>query len=125
MKELDLNNDRPAYLCGRLLAELESAQRAANPGAKATIIDRFFGTACTAPATVFGTLLQGAQAHLSKLKRDRPGAYHAIQERIEDILAELQAFPNTLSLEEQALFSLGYYHQRAHNRKSARQAKNA
>lgn len=125
MKELELSNDTPAYLCGRLLAVLEAAQRGANPKIKATLVDRFYGTAATAPATVFGTLLQGAQAHLSKLLRDAPGVYHAIQVRLEDILSGLDGFPRTLSLEEQGLFALGYYHQRADQRARAIQASSA
>jgi len=68
---------------------------------------------------VFGTLIQNAQAHLGKLQRDRPGAYQGIQSTLEDILAGLQAFPATLNLNEQSLFALGYYHQRAHNRAQA------
>jgi CRISPR-associated protein Csd1 len=119
MTQLDLSNRAPAYLCGRLLAELEQAQRTASPGVKASIVDRYYGTACTAPATVFGTLLQNAQAHLAKLERDRRGAYIAIQATLEDILAALDAFPSTLSLNEQSLFALGYYHQRATNRAQA------
>jgi CRISPR-associated protein Csd1 len=119
MVRLDLSNEHPAYLCGRLLAELEQAQRAALPGAKAGIVDRYYGTACTAPASIFGTLIQNAQAHLAKLERDNPGAYYGIQSTLEDILSRLPAFPLTLSLSEQSLFALGYYHQRAYNRDQA------
>ena len=106
----------------RLLAVLESIQRLAIPGANTTLVDRFYGTASTAPATVFGHLMQGAQAHLSKLERDRRGAYVALQEELEGILAGLDGFPRTLSLDQQALFALGYYHQRAHQRGRARAA---
>ena len=116
MVELDVHNVQPAYLCGRLLAVLESAQRAAIPEAKATIVDRYYGTASTAPATVFGMLLQGAQSHLGKLERDKPGAYQAIQQRLEEVMSGLQGFPRVLNLQEQALFALGYYHQRAEHR---------
>ena len=122
MTQLDLSNATPAYLCGRLLATLERAQRLAVPGAKATLVDRYYGTASTAPASVFGSLMNGAQAHLSKLRRDKPGAHHRIQEELEQILAGLPAFPRTLSLDDQALFALGYYHQRAHGRAQARAA---
>jgi len=125
MSELDCTIRRPDYLCGRLFAELEAAQRMANPTAKATITDRYYGTACTAPATVFGTLVQGAQAHLSKLKRDRPGAYGGIQARLEEIMSGLEAFPATLTLEEQAYFALGYYHQRAADRAAAMEHTNS
>ena len=122
---VSLNEDHPspAYHCGRLLAELEAAQRGAVPGANATIMDRFYGTASTAPASVLPRLLKGAQPHLSKLERDRPGAYHALTRRIEEICARILAFPKTLTLEGQGLFSLGYYHQRAHDRAAASEAR--
>jgi CRISPR-associated protein Csd1 len=119
MTQLDLSNTTPAYLCGRLLAVLEQAQRQAIPGLNTTLVDRYYGTASSAPATVFGTLLGGVQAHLSKLERDRPGAYHALQRRLEEILSGLQGFPLTLKLQDQALFALGYYHQRAADRAGA------
>lgn len=120
-----LDNDRkdPAYLCGRLLAVLEAVQRTALPGAKATIVDRFYGTASSAPASVFGRLLRGAQPHLSRLERDRPGAWRALQLRLEEVQSGLGRFPRTLTLEEQGLFALGYYHQRAYDRSQARLAK--
>jgi len=117
MVQLDPDNTDPAYRCGRLLAVLEEAQRAAIPGLTATIVDRFYGTASTAPASVFGRLVRGAQPHLGKLARDRPAAYRALQRRLEDIQAGIAAFPRTLTLEGQGLFALGYYHQRAHDRR--------
>ena len=85
MVDLDPSNSSPAYQCGRLLAVLEDIQRAAIPGAKATIVDRFFGTASSAPASVFGRLMRGAQPHLSKLERDNPNAYRALQRRMEEV----------------------------------------
>lgn len=122
MTQLDSANTSPAYLCGRLLAVLEDIQRAAIPGAKATIVDRFFGTASSAPASVFGRLMRGAQPHLGKLERDNPNAYRALQRRMEEVSSSIQSFPRTLTLEEQGLFSLGYYHQRAHARAEAKAA---
>ena len=122
MVELDLNNPVPAYRCGRLLAELEAAQLAAVPGIKASLVSRFYGTASSAPASVFGHLLTGAQAHLAKLQRDNPGAYVRLQRNLEEIQAGLSRFPRVLTLEEQGLFALGYYHQRARDRAEARAA---
>ena len=122
MVQLDPDNTHPAYRCGRLLAVLEAIQREAMPGAKATIIDRFFGTASSAPASVFGRLMRGAQPHLAKLERDKPHVYRALQRRMEDVVQGIDRFPRTLTLEEQALFALGYYHQRAHDRAEARAA---
>jgi CRISPR-associated protein Csd1 len=125
MVHLDSKNQDPAYLCGRLLAVLEQAQRLAisRIGAGATIVSRFFGTASSAPLSVFPRLLRGVQPHLAKLERDRRGAYLALQRRMEEIIDGIDAFPSTLTLEEQGLFSLGYYHQRAHDRAQAKEAK--
>jgi CRISPR-associated protein Csd1 len=119
MEHLDVSRHDPAYLCGRLFALLEAVQRAAIPGTNTTITDRFFGTASSAPASVFGRLMRGAQAHLNKLRKEKRGTYEALQRRLEDVQRGLIAFPRTLSLEEQGLFSLGYYHQRASDRAAA------
>jgi CRISPR-associated protein Csd1 len=117
--QLNPDNRDPGYLCGRLLAVLEAVQRAALPGINTTITDRFFGTASSAPASVFARLIRGAQPHLSKLRRNRRGAYVALDTRLQDVLANLKEFPKILSLEGQGLFGLGYYHQRAADRAAA------
>lgn len=106
----------PAYHCGRLFAELEDIQRQALPGINATISDKFFGSASSAPASVFGILLSNVQSHLAKLRKEREGAYHGAQKRLEEILSEVGDFPTTLPLKEQARFSLGYYQHRAAKR---------
>lgn len=123
MTKLDIENQDPAYLCGRLLAVLENIQYLAVPGAKATLIDRYYGSASSAPASVFGTLMRGAQPHLAKLRKEREGAYHALQKRLEDICSGLPSYPNTLNMNDQAVFALGYYHQRAEDRAARAQAK--
>ena len=112
MTALDPNHPDPAYHCGRLLAALESAQRAAMPGVNATIVDRFYGAASSAPATVFGKLIRGAQPHLAKLAKP---TRVAIERRIGEACEHISDFPRTLNLEQQALFALGYYHQRSHD----------
>ena len=125
MTKLNEAHPSPAYHCGRLLAVLENAQRAAMPGLKTTIVDRFYGAASTAPVSVFGRLLGGAQAHLSKLERDRPGAWRRLEQQIEDVIAGLEGFPATLTLSEQGLFAMGFYHQRAHDRAARTEAATA
>nr|MBF6590887.1 type I-C CRISPR-associated protein Cas8c/Csd1 [Ktedonobacterales bacterium] len=127
MAELDLTNRDQAYLCGRLLAELEAVQRAALGDVNATIVDRYYGTASSAPASVFGRLLRGAQPHLAKLRRDREGTYVALDRRLQEILEGLPAFPHTLTLQKQGLFALGFYHQKAADSRAikARQAEKA
>jgi CRISPR-associated protein Csd1 len=113
MQKLELENKEPAYLCGRLLAVLESVQYHALGKVGATIVDRFYGTASSAPASVFGNLLKGSQAHLSKLRKEKPGLQHNLQVELQSVLQNLTGFPKTLGMQGQALFALGYYHQRA------------
>jgi CRISPR-associated protein Csd1 len=98
---------------------MESVQHAAIPNAGSTVTDRFFGTASSAPASVFGRLVRSTQAHLSKLRKERRGAYEALVRRLEEIQQNLQSYPKTLTLEQQGLFGLGYYHQRAADRAAA------
>jgi len=120
MERLEPTCKSPGYLCGRLMAELESAQRLAINDPRTTLVDRYYGAASSAPATVFGYLLRDFQvAYMAKLRRELPGAYFAIDSRVQEILKDLQDFPRTLNLKEQALFSLGYYHQKAQNRADA------
>ena len=104
--------ESPAYLCGRLLAILERAQQAAvNP--RATLVDRFYGAASSAPASVFGNLLRNAQNHLGDLRKNKPGVHHGLQSDLEEVLSKLGDFPRTLNMRDQAVFALGYYYQRA------------
>ena len=121
MVQIDLSNDKPAYLCGRLLAVLESIQRAALGDINATITDRFFGTASSAPASVFGRLVRGSQAHFTKLRKENRSAYEALHRRLEEVQAgfKMKTYPKTLTLEDQGLFGLGYYHQCAADRAAA------
>ena len=116
MVALEPEHPSPAYHCGRLLAVLEQAQRAALGRVNASIVDRYYGAASATPAVVFGSLLRGAQPHLSKLDGGRRGG---LQNRIMEVCDQIDGFPRTLSLEQQALFSLGYYHQCAHDRAQA------
>jgi CRISPR-associated protein Csd1 len=107
---LDPSCASPAYCLGRLFAILEKLQGDAIGSPGASITDRFYGAASATPAAVFGTLLRKAQHHLAKVD----GPYYAIQlQQVLDLLSPSNAFPKTLSLEEQGLFALGYYHQRA------------
>lgn len=121
MQQLDSNETHPAYLCGRVFAVIEAAQRAALGDVGATITDRYFGAASSAPAYVLGKLVSDARkAHFGKLRRQRPAVYHALDQRLTEVIGKLKAFPVTLTLEEQGRFVLGYYHQRAADRAAAR-----
>ena len=109
---LNEQSTNPAYLLGRLFAVLEKAQQeAASSKLNATIKDRYFTTACASPSTVFPVLLRLAQHHISKAEYG-----YTSDKRIEDIMAHLEVdehpFPSHLTLDEQGIFVLGYYHQR-------------
>jgi len=114
-RELMPEHLHPAYQCGRLLATLDAVQRAA-VHAKATMIDRFYGTASSAPASVFGVLMRGSQSHLAKLRKTKPGLHHYFDRQLCEITEHLDGFPRTLTMEEQGLFALGYYHQKHRRR---------
>lgn len=121
MECLDLENRNPAYLCGRLLGVLEIVQvEAFKPSTiNSTIVDRFYGTASSAPASVFGKLLRGVQPHLTKLRKEKHGTFEAMAKQLEEVQCGLTFYPKTLTLEEQGFFALGYYHQKAANRAGA------
>ena len=111
--QMSLNESytHPAYVLGRLFAVLEKAQREAiGTNINATIKDRYFTSACASPASVFPTLLRLAHHWTTKAE------YGGVSDRkIQDLLGMLEAkpFPSRFSLDEQGVFVLGYYHQRA------------
>ncbi len=101
---------QPAYVLGRLFAVLEKVQREAIGDVNASIKDRYFTSACATPASVFPTLLRLSHHHTAKAEYGR-----ASDRRIQELLDLLDAkpFPTRLTLDEQGVFILGYYHQRA------------
>lgn len=111
---LNPNQPDPAYHLGRLLAVLDSIQRSVMK-ANTTLVDRFYGSMSTMPHTVVGRLIHGAQAHLQKLRKENGPAYSAKQSELAEVMSHIADIPpKPLSTAQQALFALGYYHQRAH-----------
>jgi len=104
---LDKEERNIGYRLGRLFAILEKAQKDAVPGANTTIKDRYYGSASATPAIVFPQLLRLAQHHIQKSDYGIN-----IDKQIEDIVQDIQKFPSHLSLEDQGIFALGYYHQK-------------
>ena len=113
---LDVENRDSGYLLGRLFAAYEYAQTQALGGAvNATIRDQYYGTASATPRAVFPLLQRKATHHLSRLRKDKPGLAVNLDRRIGEIfeLADPESlFVPTLSAQRQALFAVGYYHQR-------------
>lgn len=105
---LDTQNNNPAYLCGRLFALLEYVQRKASDSElNRTIKDSFFSSACAKPSVVFPKLIKLSQNHMGKL--DGGGYFNKL---MGEIIAQLEnEFPQTLSLDDQGKFIIGYYHE--------------
>ena len=106
---LDTDRTDPAYRLGRLFAVLEGAQYRALGDVGASIRDRFYSSASATPAMVFPRLLRTYQHHLGKMEI---GAKVSFEKRAQEIIDGLDAMPAHLNLESQALFAIGYYHQR-------------
>jgi len=103
----DARRDAP-YLLGRLFAVLEKAQQDAlgfeHGGA---FRDRCFNTATATPSRVFPQLLRQSRQHV---KTAEFGNAHA--KKIRDVSQAIDNFPPHLTLPEQGVFSIGYYHQK-------------
>ena len=114
---LDSDNRDKGYLLGRLFAVYEHIQSAAL-GAKvnATVKDKFYASASAQPRKVFALLERGSANHLAKVGKASPGRKVNLEKRVGAIMDLMnpaeEPFPAALGAEQQALFGLGYYHQR-------------
>ena len=110
---MDEKATNPAYRLGRWFAHLEAIQQDALQGRNATIRERFYSTASSAPAGTFPALIRQAMTHLACLRKIGKAGDH--EPRLEEIIAGVdQGVHSALKLEDQARFAIGYYHQRAH-----------
>lgn len=110
---LNEESSDPAYVLGRLFSVLESIQLDANPGIRATIRDRYFNSACAAPASTFPVLIKLKNSHMKKLEREKESSKFYYEKLLTSIINKLslEDYPSRLSLEQQGKFMLGYYHQ--------------
>lgn len=107
---LDIEQPSIGYQLGRLFAVLEKIQEEANPGINATIRERYYGSACSSPVTVFPTLMRLKNHHLAKLGNEGRVVY--FERLVGGIVGKIDDFPSHLDLHEQGRFAVGYYHQR-------------
>ena len=115
---LDPANTNKGYMLGRLFAVYEEVQRGALGGnVNATIKDKFYGAASATPQKVFRTLDAGSQNHFSKLRKQSPGRAVNLEKLLTSITDLMDPgndpIPASLNAAEQALFGIGYYHQRS------------
>ena len=115
---LDTANTNMGYILGRLFAVYEEIQRAAlGDNVNTTIKDRFYGSASATPQRVFAALSSGSKNHFTKLKRQNLGRAVNLEKLLISItdlmIPEDDPIPISLTSAEQALFGIGYYHQRS------------
>ena len=123
---LDKSNSNPAYLAGRLFALLERIQEKAIPGVKANITHRYFRTDSATPGIIFGRLLQLSAFHLSKIKKEHGGLGYYFDRQIQEVLELLPGgqatFDKFFTPDQQSIFAVGYYHQKAYRDQKAESA---
>lgn len=126
--------DDPAYNCGRLLAVFDDLQMAAHDWKLegAGVVERYYGTASSAPNSAFGILWRLHQHHLKKISRNgKQAAAEAIKRQIADIVCRIQprgpnqapSFPRVFNMQEQGRFALGFYQQKAEMDAQRREAR--
>ena len=109
---MKLNEDTEyvPYVLGRLFETLEEIQFQAID--KETVKERYFNSASTTPSVVFPQMLRLANSHLNVLKRDKKGMQVNLEKQLSGLCNKIHSdFPKYLSLEDQGIFMLGYYHQ--------------
>lgn len=106
---LSTENNDPAYLCGRLFAVYEKIQKDASGDLNRTIKDSYFASVSARPSAIMPKLSQLAQNHLRKLSTGSNVYYNNLIGEIIDGLDGM--FPQTLDLDSQGRFIVGYYQQ--------------
>jgi CRISPR-associated protein Csd1 len=111
---LDPNRPEPAYHLGRLLALISRLQQeSARDRSSNGWVSRYYAAMSMTPALMVGRLLQLSEHYYARMGESR-GLEHWFRMQIADVMSHVGDIPRTFSLEEQALFALGFYHQLAH-----------
>lgn len=108
---LDKNNFDQAYLCGRLFACYELAQKNAYDNKlNRTIKDSSFAMAMRYPAKKFAKLNTLFNHHVDRMNEKYRKRYYSL---VEEIMEKLEGnIPEHLNENGQAKFVVGYYHQK-------------
>jgi CRISPR-associated protein Csd1 len=118
MPGLDTTNTTPAYVAGRVFAALEALQYDASGGKlNATYADRYFAGAVSNPRAALLHGRKSANAWLRKLRRSKAGAAVNHEKTLDELFSLVTVetgLPARTTPAQQALFMLGYHHQRAH-----------
>jgi len=120
---LDIHRPDKSYHLGRLFAVLEQAQRQAHEfKLERTIREAYYGSASATPASIFPRLQTLYTHHLRKLS---PGSKKFFEDWITEIEQKIRdevLYPKTLTLHEQGMFAVGYYHQKHAFKKDSKES---
>ena len=107
---LDKTNTNIGYVLGRLFATLLKTQKdAARHRLNRTIRESCYSGASSSPRSVFPLIIKTYAHHLKKI--ENRGRVIAREKLMVEIYALFDHFPPHLNLEQQGLFSIGFYHQ--------------
>lgn len=117
--ELNENCRDIAYVLGREFAILEKIQtesvRTTGGTLNTTIKDRYFNSACATPALVFPILFKLKENHIRKLSTGAKIYFETMLGQLQSYIPATEGqrvpYKKRLTLEEQGMFILGYYHQ--------------
>lgn len=105
-----------AYHCGALMAIYADLQRTAMGEVNASVVTRYYASASRTPTLVLGTMERMGSIYLGKLEKGNKKEKSMVP-FFENLLNQEYAFfgpegesrlPQTLNLEEQSYFALGY-----------------
>lgn len=108
MTSLNKDNKDIGYNLGRLLCVYGKIQNSANK-VNTTVVDKYYASASTSPAYVFGRLATLSTYHLRKIENKGLVTYY--KKLLQEVISNIDEIPKTLNIYEQANFSLGYYQQ--------------
>ena len=111
--DLDENNENIAYLLGRLFAVYAKLQNEAVPEYNRGLAERFFHSASTNPAFIFGKIAELAEYQFPKLKEEKKRIYY--KKMLTEIYEKLgnRKIPEICTLKEKSEFAVGCYQQYA------------
>ena len=105
---LDEGRTDVPYLLGRLFAIVEKKQQGAmGIEIGGAFRDRYFNIASTSPSRIFPELLR-----LSRQRVKSVAFANAHAKKIRDVMLFIDSFPARLTLQEQGVFNIAYYHQK-------------
>ena len=116
MSKLDEENEDFAYNWGRIFAVMANIQRNAfEHDINAGMLEKNFANASKYPAQTIGRLGKAIRYYLTKIKKDNQGLSVNLENEYTMLYAEkidVNKIPSYLDIEDQAKFTVGFYHQR-------------